>query len=134
MASNSKTAELPEATVAGVPRVAQTVAAIPAKHRFRALEGPKQSYLQTVQDTGYAEPTPLKLYLSEDLLRHLGDEADKSGRSLNSEIVRRLLHSRVRDAQHGALRQIDSTAIAVDSAMDAVQQLLTLLKLPSPDD
>jgi hypothetical protein len=42
--------------------------------------------------------------------------------------MRRLLHSREQDAQRGALHQIESTAIAVESTMDAVQHLLTLVK------
>jgi len=131
MASNSKKAEPLEAAVAGIPRAAQAIAAIPAKQRAGALEGAERNYLQTVQDLDCADAAPLMLQLNEDLLRYLADEADKSGRSLSSEIVRRLLHSRAQDAQHGALQQIESTAIAVESTMDAVQQLLTLIK-PSP--
>ena len=134
MASNSEKAELPEAAVAGIPRAAQVIAAIPAKHSAGALERAERNYLQAVQDVDYAEASPLKLRLSEDLLRYLAGEADKSGRSLSSEIVCRLLHSRAQDAQHGALQQIESTAIAVESTMDAVQQLLTLVKPPSPID
>ena len=101
MAWNSENAVLLEAAVAGIPRVAQAIAAIPAKHRAKARESAERSYPQTVRDVDYAEAAPLKLYLSEDLLRYLAGEADKSGRSLSSEIVRRLLHSRARDAQHG---------------------------------
>jgi len=134
MASKSEKEELLEAAVAGIPRVAQAVAEIPAKCRARALQAAEQSYLQTVQDLSYAESTPLKLYLSEDLLRYLVGEADKSGRSLSSEVVRRLLHSRAQDAQQGALQQIESTAIAVESTMDAIEQLLTLIKPPNPID
>jgi len=134
MASNSEKAELPEAAVAGIPRAAQAVAAIPAKHQAKALEAAEQSYLQAVQDVDYAEAGPLKLRLSEDLLRYLAGEADKSGRSLSSEVVRRLLHSRAQDAQQGALQQIESTAIAVESTMDAIEQLLTLIKPSKPID
>jgi hypothetical protein len=121
MASKSEKAELLEAAVAGIPRAAQAIAAIPAKHQAKALEAAEQGYLQTVQDLGYAEAAPLKLYLSEDLLRYIAGEANKSGRSLSSEIVCRLLHSRAQDAQHVALQQIESTAIAVESTMDAIE-------------
>ncbi len=128
MVSNSEKEEILEAAVAGVPRVAQGIAAIPAKHPARVLEAAEQSNLKTVQDLGYAKAAPLKLHLSEDLLRYIAGEASKSGRSLSSEIVRRLLHSRAQDAQQSALQKIESTAIAVELTMDAVQQLLTLVK------
>jgi hypothetical protein len=131
MASNSEKAELLEPDATGIPRTAQVIAVIPAKHRVGVLEGAERNYLQAVQDSDGAEAAPLTLHVNEDLLRYLADEADKSGRSLSSEIVHRLLHSRAQDAQHGALQQIESTAIAVESTMDAVQQLLTLIK-PSP--
>jgi hypothetical protein len=128
MASNAEKAELPEPDATGIPRAAQTTAVIPAKHRVGVLEGAERNRLQAVQDSDGAGAAPLTLHVNEDLLRYLADEADKSGRSLSSEIVRRLLHSRAQDAQHGALQQIESTAIAVESTMDAIQQLLTLVK------
>jgi hypothetical protein len=128
MASNAEKAELLEPDATGIPRAAQSIAVVPAKQRAAPPERAERNYLQTVQDSDGAEAAPLKLCLSEDLLRYLAGEADKNGRSLSNEIVRRLLHSRAQDAQHGALQQIDSTAIAVESTLDAVEQLLTLVK------
>jgi hypothetical protein len=128
MASNAEKAELLEPAIASIPRTAQAIAAIPARHSAGALEWAERNYLQAGQDLDGTEAAPLKLYLSEDLLRYLAREADKSRRSLSSEIVCRLLHSRAQDAQQGALHQIESTAFAVESTMDAIQQLLTLLK------
>jgi dihydrodipicolinate synthase/N-acetylneuraminate lyase len=60
MMSNSEREEILEATIAGMPRVAQVIAAIPAKHRGNALEAAEQSYLQSVQDLGYAEAATRK--------------------------------------------------------------------------
>ena len=94
MASNAEKAELPEPDATGIPRAAQTTAVIPAKHRVGVLEGAERNRLQAVQDSDGAGAAPLTLHVNEDLLRYLADEADKSGRSLSSEIVRRLLHSR----------------------------------------
>jgi len=127
MALNLKKEEILEVAVVGIPRVAQTIAAVAAKHPAKALEAAEQSNLQTGRDLG-AEAAPLKLYLSEDLLRYIADEADRRGHSLNSEIVRRLLDSRAQDTRQAVLQQIESTAIAVESTMDAVQRLLTLVK------
>ena len=131
MASNLKKEEILEGPGDGIPRVAQAIAAVSAKHRAKALGTAKQSNLQTLQELG-AEAAPLKLYLSEDLLRYIADEANRSGHSLNSEIVRRLLESRAQDARAAALQQIESTAVAVESTMDAVQRLLTLVKPSIP--
>jgi hypothetical protein len=133
MASNLKKEEILEGPGDGIPRVAQAIAAVSAKHRAKALGTAEQSNLQTLQELG-AEAAPLKLYLSEDLLRYIADEANRSGHSLNSEIVRRLLESRAQDARQAALQQIESTAVAVESTMDAVQRLLTLVKPSIPID
>jgi hypothetical protein len=128
MALNPEKEDMLEAAVAGIPRGAQTIAAVPAKHRARALKAAEQGNPQTIQNLGYAEAAPLNLRLSDDLLQYIADEANRRGHSLGGEIVRRLLDSRAQDARQAALQQIDSTATAVESAMDAVQRLLTLVR------
>jgi hypothetical protein len=41
------------AAVAGIPRVAEVIAAIPPEDRLRALNAAEKSYLQTAQALGY---------------------------------------------------------------------------------
>jgi hypothetical protein len=55
MASISKKAKTMGAAVAGIPKVAQAIMAIPAEHRGRALDAAERSYLQTARDLGCAE-------------------------------------------------------------------------------
>lgn len=74
----------------------------------------------------------MKLSIREDLRQYIGREAKKRGHSLDSEIVRRLEHSRQRDTGQAALQQIASTSSAVESAMSAVDELLAIVKRPDP--
>jgi len=55
MTSNSKEEEILAAAIAGIPRVAQVIAAIPGEHRARALDAVESTYRQTVRDLGYEE-------------------------------------------------------------------------------
>jgi hypothetical protein len=60
MVSNLEMEEMLEAAIAGIPRVAKAIAAVPAKQRARALKAAEQSYLQAVQDLGYGEAATQK--------------------------------------------------------------------------
>ncbi len=60
MVSNSEMEDMLEATIAGIPRVAQAIAAVSAKQRARALKAAEQSYLRAVQDLGYGEAATQK--------------------------------------------------------------------------
>ncbi len=53
--SSSQEAEILQAAVAGIPRVAQAIAAIPAEHRASAFDAAEHSYLQTAKDLGSAD-------------------------------------------------------------------------------
>ena len=53
--SSSQEAEILRAAVAGIPRVAQAIAAIPAEHRASAFDAAEHSYLQTAKDLGGAD-------------------------------------------------------------------------------
>ena len=55
MASNSESEQILEMAIAGISRVAQAIAAMPAEDRARALEAAERSYCQTALDLGYAE-------------------------------------------------------------------------------
>ncbi len=55
MASSLQEAEILEAAVTGIARVAQAIAAIPAQHRDSALRAAERCYLQTARDLGGAE-------------------------------------------------------------------------------
>jgi hypothetical protein len=41
--------------IAGVPKVAELIAALPAEDRFRALEAAERSYLESAHALGYQE-------------------------------------------------------------------------------
>lgn len=54
-ASSSQEAEILQAAIAGIPRLAQPIAAIPAQDRATAFESAERSYLQTAKDLGGAD-------------------------------------------------------------------------------
>jgi len=47
--------EVLSAAIAGVPRVAEIIATIPAEERTRALEAAEKSYLETAHTLGYQD-------------------------------------------------------------------------------
>ena len=53
MASNSESDQISEMAIAGISRVAQAIAAMPAEDKVRALEAAERSYCQTAQALGY---------------------------------------------------------------------------------
>ncbi len=53
--SSSQEAKILQAAVAGIPRVAQAIAAIPAEHRASAFAAAERCYLQTAKDLGGAD-------------------------------------------------------------------------------
>jgi hypothetical protein len=55
MASSSEEAEVLEAAVAGIPKIAQIIAFMPVEDRASALDAAERSYLQTARDLGGAE-------------------------------------------------------------------------------
>jgi|SRR5580704_1701585 hypothetical protein len=55
MAFSQESEKILEAAVAGIRRVANTIAEIPIEFRERALEAAERSYQQTVRDLGYSE-------------------------------------------------------------------------------
>jgi hypothetical protein len=75
MLSNSEHEEILEATVAGIPKVAELIAAVPAERRAKALDAAKLSYLQTTRDLGYDE-VPARKWVSRVMFR-LRVEAQK---------------------------------------------------------
>jgi hypothetical protein len=58
MALNAENAEhdgIFDTAVAGIPRVAELIAAIPLEQRARALDAAERSYQKTARDLGYTE-------------------------------------------------------------------------------
>lgn len=51
------TDEVLQEAVAGIPRIAEAIAAIPAENRARAFDGAERRYLQTAPDIGGGEVT-----------------------------------------------------------------------------
>jgi hypothetical protein len=66
-----------EAAVAGIPRVAEVIAAIPAEHRVQALHAARRSYLRTTLDLGYGDAAAKK-WVSAVMFR-LGAELKERG-------------------------------------------------------
>jgi hypothetical protein len=55
MASNLEESEILKEAIAGIPKVAQAIAALPAAKRSKAFDAARQSYLQTLHDLGHTE-------------------------------------------------------------------------------
>lgn len=55
MALSSKMDEILSAAIAGLPRVAELIATVPAEDRDRALDAAEKSYVQTALRLGYDE-------------------------------------------------------------------------------
>ena len=46
-----------DAAIAGIPRIAEKITAMPPEQRSRALDAAEQSYQKTAMDLGYTEAT-----------------------------------------------------------------------------
>jgi hypothetical protein len=55
MVSRSEANNILDAAIAGIPRVAESIAGISSELREQAFEAAERSYQQTVRDLGYAE-------------------------------------------------------------------------------
>lgn len=55
MTLSSKLDEILSAAIAGLPRVAKLIAAVPVEDRGRALDAAEKSYVQTALGLGYDE-------------------------------------------------------------------------------
>ena len=64
------------AAVAGIPRVAMTIAGIPTVFRERALAAVARSYQQTVRELGHTE-ADTQIWVSAVMLRLRSDVADQ---------------------------------------------------------
>jgi len=64
-----------QAAVAGIPRVAMTIAGIPTVFRERALAAVARSYQQTVRELGHTE-ADTQIWVSAVMLRLRSDVAD----------------------------------------------------------
>jgi len=95
-ASSSQEAEILQAAVDGIPRLAQAIAGIPAQDRATALRAAEQSYLQTAKDLGGAD-------------KFAQDWASAVMLQLRAEVEQRVLENRKRlKALHDELEQGDS--------------------------
>jgi len=59
-----------DSAIAGIPRVAEKIVAMPPEQRARALDAAEESYQKTAADLGYAEATA-KEWASDLMLRLL---------------------------------------------------------------
>ena len=71
--------EVLSAAIAGVSRVAELLATIPAEDRSRALEAAEKSYLQTAHALGYKD-VEAELWASEIMWRLRMEEAKQTVR------------------------------------------------------
>ena len=55
MAFNLEEDEVLSAAIAGVPKIAELIATVPAEDQARALEAAEKSYLQTARALGYGD-------------------------------------------------------------------------------
>ena len=68
MAFSLESERILQAAVAGIPRVAITIAQIPTAFRERALQAVARSYQQTVRELGYTE-ADAQIWISAVMLR-----------------------------------------------------------------
>ena len=79
MASNSESEQILEMAIAGISRVAQAIAAMPAEDRARALEAAERSYWQTAREFGYGDAEAESWVAA--LMFRLRAEMEKQGRA-----------------------------------------------------
>jgi len=97
--SSSQEAEILQAAVAGIPRVAQAIAAIPAEHRASAFDAAEHSYLQTAKDLGGADEFAENW--AAVIMRHLRAEVEQR-EAANRKLV---------NALHDALPPADTADV-----------------------
>jgi hypothetical protein len=66
-----------QAAVAGIPRVASTIAEIPSALRERALEAVARSYRQTVRELGHHTEADAQIWVSAVMLRLRSEVAEQ---------------------------------------------------------
>ena len=76
MAFSLESERILQAAVAGIPRVAMTIAGIPTAFRERALAAVARSYQQTVRELGHTE-ADTQIWVSAVMLRLRSDVADQ---------------------------------------------------------
>ncbi len=99
-ASSSQQAEILQAAVVGIPRVAQAIAAIPAEHRASAFAAAERCYMQTAKDLGGADKFAQK-WTSAVMLRLRADVEWKvlANRKLLKALEEELVRTESADAQ-----------------------------------
>jgi hypothetical protein len=55
MTFNAEKDEVLSAAIAGLPKIAELIATVPAEDRARALQAAEKSYLQTARTLGYGD-------------------------------------------------------------------------------
>jgi hypothetical protein len=78
MTFNSEEDEVLSAAIAGLPKIAELIATVPAEERARALEAAEKSYLQTAHTLGY-EDADARQWASAVMFRlRIGDSVNVS--------------------------------------------------------
>jgi hypothetical protein len=76
MTFNLEGDEALSAAIAGLPKIAELIAAVPAEDRARALEAAEKSYVQTARSLGY-EDADARQWASTVMLRlRLGESVE----------------------------------------------------------
>jgi hypothetical protein len=87
MVSRSEAKSVLDAGIAGIPRVAESIAGISGELRERAFEAAERSYQQTVRDLGYSEEDAHG-WISVVMFRLRGQVTELSGQRLNAAAPR----------------------------------------------
>jgi hypothetical protein len=83
MVSRSEAQSILAAGVAGIPRVAESIAGMPSELRERAFAAAERSYQQTVRDLGYSDEDA-DGWISVVMFRLRGQVAELGGKRLNA--------------------------------------------------
>jgi hypothetical protein len=89
MEFSSESEKILEQAVAGISRVAKTIAEIPTEFREQALEAAERSYQQTVRDLGYTE-ADAQGWISAMMFRlrkQVAEQEESGGRGSQAENI-----------------------------------------------
>jgi hypothetical protein len=83
MVSRSEAKNILDAGIAGIPRVAESIAGISSELREQAFDAAERSYRQTVRDLGYSEEDA-RGWISVVMFRLRGQVTELSSQRLNA--------------------------------------------------
>jgi hypothetical protein len=101
---------------------------------MRPTHEPEYGAVCVMSDRQSSETVVVYLEIRKTLHQYMSDEAKKHGRSLAEEIISRLQSFRDEHVRQETRYKITSTVEAVDSTINAIERLLTIVKPMQPPE